>query len=71
MSEEDPFLQIWSRTVHLHTVPEVGSSRKMTLGSLNNCRAMVNLFFCPPLSPGPTVPPTTVSASSCRPVLKA
>ena len=52
------------------SVPEVGSSRKMTLGNLSNCKAIVNFFFCPPLSPAPTVPPTTVSASLSRPIYR-
>ena len=48
--------------------PEVGSSRKMTLGSFRSCRATISLRFCPPLSPGPVAPPTIVSARSIKPV---
>ena len=56
--------------VGMSVVPEVASSRKMTLGSLNSCRAIVN-FFCPLPSPAQTVRSTTVSAGSCRPVSKS
>ena len=46
----------------------MGSSKKITLGSLSSCRATTSRRFCPPLSPGPVAPPTTVSARSDKPV---
>ena len=52
----------------LPSSPEVGSSRKMTLGNLSSCRATASRLFCPPLSPGPVAPPTTVSARSNNPL---
>lgn len=51
-------------------LPDVGSSKKSTEGRLIICRAMHRRRFCPPLSPGPTDPPTTVSARDTRPVWK-
>ena len=49
-------------------LPDVGSSKKSTEGRLIICRATHRRRFCPPLSPGPTDPPTTVSARDTRPV---
>ena len=40
----------------------------MTLGIVNSCNAITNLFFCPPPSPGPEAPPTLVSWTDSRPV---
>ena len=51
-------------------LPDVGSSKKSTEGRLIICRATHRRRFCPPLSPGPTDPPTTVSARDTRPVWK-
>ena len=51
-------------------LPDVGSSKKSTEGRLIICKATHRRRFCPPLSPGPTDPPTTVSARDTRPVWK-
>ena len=48
--------------------PDVGSSRNIMLGRLMSCKATHNLLFCPPLSPGPTLPPTGVLATALSPV---
>ena len=68
-TQEESFKDITSVVVIMHDLtyshvitylPEVGSSRKMTLGRLSNCRAMASRFFWPPLNPGPVLPPTFV-----------
>ena len=56
-------------TCHCYNIlPDVGSSKKMTLGIVSSCNAITNLLFCPPLSPGPEAPPTFVSWTERRPV---
>ena len=51
-----------------NVLPEVGSSRKSTDGKLIIWKATHKRRFCPPLSPWPTDPPTTTSATGVRPV---
>ena len=49
--------------IHAYTrylLPEVGSSRNITLGMVSSWSAITSLLFCPPLRPGPTEPPTSV-----------
>ena len=64
--------QQWDHSLTLvdkdeHSLPDVGSSRKITLGIFSSCKATVSLRFWPPLSPGPVIPPTLTSAKSLSP----